>query len=66
MLDQPQLPLDELLGLARTFGLYQKLPKREWKWIEKAERDTVEGRAVFERLQREYYEIALGNRLDEA
>lgn len=66
MLDQPQLPLDELLGLARTFGLYQKLPKREWKWIEKAERDTVEGRAVFERLQREYYEIAVGNRLDEA
>lgn len=42
MLDQPQLPKGELTGLARTFGLYQMLPKSEWKWIKKAEADTEE------------------------
>ena len=66
MLDQPQLPIDELIGLARTFGLYQKLPKSEWKWVEKAERDTVEGREVFESLQREYNTVPSDARLDES
>ena len=40
MLDQPQLSRKELIGLARTFGLYQTLPKSEWKWIRKAEAET--------------------------
>lgn len=65
MLDQPQFPRNEVLGLARTFGLYQSLPKSEWKWIEKAEHDTPEGHEVFERLQREYSVINADARLDE-
>jgi radical SAM superfamily enzyme YgiQ (UPF0313 family) len=65
MLDQPQLRKSEVIGLARTFGLYQTLPKDEWKWIEKAEHDTAEGRELFERLQREYRVIHADARLDE-
>ena len=65
ILDQPQLPREEVIGLARTFGLYQTLPREEWKWIEKAEHDTAEGRDVFERLQREYSVIPADARLDE-
>lgn len=65
MLDQPQLPRSEVIGLARTFGLYQTLPRSEWKWIEKAEHDTTEGRELFERLQREYNVVHADARLDE-
>lgn len=65
MLDQPQLSRDDVIGLARTFALYQTLPRSEWPWIEKAEHDTVEGRELFERLQREYNVIPADARLDE-
>jgi len=65
MLDQPQLSRDEVIGLARTFGLYQTLPQSEWKWIEKAEHDTAEGRELFERLQQEYKVTPTEARLDE-
>ncbi|MDB5810208.1 MAG: Radical superfamily enzyme YgiQ family [Betaproteobacteria bacterium] len=65
MLDQPQFRKQEVIGLARTFGLYQSVPESEWKWVEKAEHDTAEGRAVFERLSREYDVIHADARLDE-
>ncbi len=65
MQDQPQLRRKELLGLARTFGLYQVLPKSEWKWIEKAEQDTQQGRDLFEKLQRDYHVKNAAARLDE-
>lgn len=65
MLDQPQLRREEVIGLARTFGLYQALPRKEWPWIEKAERDTQEGREIFERLQKEYQTVNVHARLDE-
>jgi anaerobic magnesium-protoporphyrin IX monomethyl ester cyclase len=65
MLDQPQLRRKEVLGLARTFGLYQVLPKSEWKWIEKAEHDTQEGRDLFDKLQRDYHVKNAAARLDE-
>jgi anaerobic magnesium-protoporphyrin IX monomethyl ester cyclase len=65
MLDQPQFRRKELLGLARTFGLYQELPKSEWKWIEKAEQNTQEGRELFEKLQRDFNVRNAAARLDE-
>ena len=65
MLDQPQLRRNEVLGLARTFGLYQVLPKSEWKWIEKAEHNTQQGRNLFEKLQRDYHVNNAAARLDE-
>jgi hypothetical protein len=57
MLDQPQLQRNEVIGLARTFGLYQVLPKSEWKWIEKAESDTQEGRKIFDKLEKQYHAL---------
>jgi len=65
MLDQPQLPREEVIGLARTFGLYQSLPKSEWKWIEKAEKDAPEGRELLEKLHEEYRIVRAEARLDE-
>lgn len=54
MLDQPQLPKDELIGLARTFGLYQTLPKSKWKYIEKAESNSPESVKLREQLRKDY------------
>ena len=54
MLDQTNFPKPEVIGLSKTFGLYQKVPKSEWKWIEKAEKDTKKGRKIFEQLQHDY------------
>lgn len=65
MLDQPQLSRGEVIGLARTFGLYQTLPESEWKWVERAEHDTVEGRETYDRLVMEYNVINADGRLDE-
>lgn len=65
MLDQPQLRRSELLGLARTFGFYQALPKSEWHRIEQAEQNTVQGREIFESLQNEYQQLNAAARLDE-
>ena len=54
MLDQPQLPKNELIGLARTFGLYQTLPKSKWKYIEQAETDSPESIKLREQLRKDY------------
>ena len=54
MLDQPHFPKGEVLGLAKTFGLYQVVPKPEWKWVEKAEKNTKEGHDIFNKLTKEY------------
>ena len=56
MLDQPQLSKKELIGLARTFGLYQMLPKSEWKWIKKAEAETNEAIKLRLELKKNYHE----------
>ena len=54
MLDQPQFPRAEVLGLAKTFGLYQVVPKSEWQWVQVAERETNEGKKIFEQLVEQY------------
>ena len=55
MLDQPQLSRTELTGLAKTFGLYQMLPKSEWKWIKKAEAETDEATKLRSELIKTYH-----------
>ena len=62
MLDQPQLPRKELIGLASTFGLYQTLPKSKWKWVKKAEEDTEEAKKLRIDLLKDYRETTTSNR----
>ena len=54
MLDQPQLPKEELVGLARTFGLYQTLPQSQWKYIKEAEGDTKNAADLRKKLLKDY------------
>ncbi len=54
MLDQPQLPREELIGLAKTVGLYQKLPESKWKFIEKAEGSGKEAIELRTQLRLDY------------
>ena len=58
MLDQPQLPKQELIGLAKTFGLYQTLPKSEWKWVKKAENNTNDANQLYSKLIKDYHVIS--------
>ncbi len=57
-MDLPQLSREELIGLHRTFPLYVKFPKSEWKHIRLCEQNTPEGNAAFreyaERYRREF------------
>jgi len=54
ILDQPQLSRAEVIGIAKTFGLYQVAPKSDWHRIRLAEPDTPEGDAMFDLLVQEY------------
>jgi len=54
MLDQPQYSSDEVEGLQKCFVLYVGMPKNRWKEIKKAEKNTVEGKRIFEALKKEY------------
>jgi|TARA_Y100000031_G_C8252935_1_gene401355 radical SAM superfamily enzyme YgiQ (UPF0313 family) len=56
MINQPQFPQKEVLGLVKTYILYQTIPKSKWKWIEKAENNTEEGEHIFEQLVTELCE----------
>ena len=55
-MDTEVLSREELLGLARTFALYVKLPESEWPRIRVAERFDKEGNEMFERLKEVYYQ----------
>jgi radical SAM superfamily enzyme YgiQ (UPF0313 family) len=54
ILDQPQLSRAEVIGIAKTFGLYQVVPKSDWRRVREAEPDTPEGDERFELLMEEY------------
>ena len=58
MLDQPNLRKDELIGLARTFGLYQTLPIDKWKFIKEAEDNTEQSKKLRKKLLDDYHEIS--------
>lgn len=51
MLNMPQLPREEIIGLARTFNFYATFPKEEWPRIREAERPTPEGDLLFQTFQ---------------
>lgn len=54
MLDMPQLPSAEVIGLARTFNFYVTFPKEQWPEIRKAESLTPEGDRCFQALQERF------------
>jgi anaerobic magnesium-protoporphyrin IX monomethyl ester cyclase len=56
----PYISSGEILGLQRTFPLYAKLPESRWAEIRKAEKNDVEGKAAFDLLAKEFYEMTYG------
>ncbi|MBI5630421.1 MAG: B12-binding domain-containing radical SAM protein [Elusimicrobia bacterium] len=53
LLNMPQFPPESIEGIRRCFVLYVKMPKSRWPEIEKAERLTPEGAALWKRLRDE-------------
>jgi radical SAM superfamily enzyme YgiQ (UPF0313 family) len=56
VMNMPQLPNEEIIGLMRTIPLYIKFPKSDWDKIELAEKFDEEGNKVFEELKEIYWE----------
>ena len=56
VLDMPQYPPDQIEGMRRCFVLYVKMPKARWAEIEKAEKMTPEGDAIWLSLRNEVAE----------
>ena len=54
IIDMPQFPRYEVNGLVKTFNMYVNFPESKWHHIEQAEKDTKEGRRVFEDLREEF------------
>ena len=57
MLTMPSLSKQEIMGLEKTAHLYIDLPEEYYPEIEKAEKDTPEGREIFDILHKIYEEI---------
>ncbi len=55
-LNMPQLTLEEIKGLQRTFSLYVKLPPKYYNDIKIAEKYDEEGNRMFQQLTKVYYE----------
>jgi glutaredoxin 2 len=56
MLRQKQYTPEEIQGLQKCFVYYVNMPKNRWKDIERAEKNTPEGKRIFEDLKAEYME----------
>ena len=54
VIEQPQYPIDKIMGLRKCFVLYVSFPKNRWKDIQRAEADTLEGNRIFAELREEY------------
>jgi anaerobic magnesium-protoporphyrin IX monomethyl ester cyclase len=54
ILDQPQLSRAEVIGIAKTFGLYQTAPKSDWDRVRIAEKNSPAGDAMFDLLAHEF------------
>ena len=50
MLDMPSMSKEEITGLEKTAHLYIGLPKSDYPFIEMAEKDTPEGREMYDKL----------------
>ena len=53
LMDMPMFTKAEISGLYRTFVLYLRLPKDRWSEIKIAEKNTLEGNQMFEKLKNE-------------
>ena len=60
ILNLPTISKSELCGLQKTFVLYSKLPREEFKRIRIAEQHNDEGHAMFELLSKEYKDVVQG------
>ena len=60
ILNLPTISKTELCGLQKTFVLYAKLPRHEFKRIKIAERHDQEGNEMFELLSKEYNDVIQG------
>ncbi len=60
ILNLPTISKTELCGLQKTFVLYAKLPRHEFKRIKIAERHDQEGNDMFELLSKEYSDVIQG------
>ncbi len=56
MFDMEQYSIDEIMGLRKCFILYINFPKNRWAEIRRAEPDTPEADAIFQKLKQEYME----------
>lgn len=54
--EMKQYTIDEIMGLRKCFVLYVTFPKKRWRDIERAEKDTPEGNRIFADLKQEYME----------
>jgi anaerobic magnesium-protoporphyrin IX monomethyl ester cyclase len=61
ILDQPQLSRSDVIGIAKTYGLYQTAPESEWNWVRKAEANTPEADQIFDRLMETYRPQDMGS-----
>ena len=59
ILRMPQISVEDLDGLVRTFMMYIRFPKKWWLHIERAEKFTPEGNLIFGKLSKIYSEIFL-------
>jgi radical SAM superfamily enzyme YgiQ (UPF0313 family) len=55
-LKMPQISVEELYGLFRTFPMYVKMPESEWPRIKQAEATTAEGDRLYEELAERFRE----------
>ena len=60
ILNLPTISKSELCGLQKTFVLYSKLPREEFKRIKIAEQHNDEGQEMFELLSKEYKDVVQG------
>ena len=58
-LHMPQLSVEAIDGLMRTFTMYVGFPKTWWPYVEKAEKFTPEGNEIFQKLSKIYYDVFL-------
>ena len=53
-LDMPQFPREQVNGIVKTFNLYVQFPKSRWPEIQLAERETPEGKLIYNQLREEF------------
>ncbi|MEO5360775.1 MAG: B12-binding domain-containing radical SAM protein [Nitrospirota bacterium] len=65
LLNMPQYTPEQIEGVRRCFVIYTKLPKSMWPEVEKAERLTSEGDAIWEKLRDEVAEKYMPHNAEE-